>query len=167
MIYNGDSTKYCAWGDTMGKNKNGTGSDSFSQADYKAGACGSGHTLTGDIPQGNATYDAARANMGSPWKMPTGAQIQELIDCTKSTYITLNGVNGRKFAYYANSSKYIFLPAGGYWDQTYLRDGKYQGRYWSTQWHDFTFESSLVFDNTSLDKSITDRTSGYSIRGVR
>ena len=89
---------------------------SFSQANYNAGVCGSGHNLSGDIPQGNATYDAARANMGSPWKMFTQTQGQELIDGTNSTWTTINGVNGRKFTSKTDSSKYIFLPAGGYWN---------------------------------------------------
>ena len=88
----------------------------FSQANYNAGKCGKGHNLTGNIPQGNSTYDAARANMGSPWKMFTQAQGQELIDGTNSTWTTINGVNGRKFTSKTDSSKYIFLPAGGDWN---------------------------------------------------
>ena len=74
--YNGDFTKYFSWGDTIGKNKNGSGSYSFSQDNYRAGKCGKGSSLKGDIQQGNATFDAARANMGSPWKMPTKDQCQ-------------------------------------------------------------------------------------------
>ena len=47
--------KYFSWGDTIGKNKNGSGTYVFSQANYNAGKCGKGHNLSGDIPQGNAT----------------------------------------------------------------------------------------------------------------
>ena len=36
--------------------------------------------------------------MGSPWKMPTYNQANELINNTTSTWTTINGVNGRKFA---------------------------------------------------------------------
>ena len=124
-------------GDTIGKNKNGTGSYSFSQANYNAGVCGSGHNLSGDIPQGNATYDAATANMGSRWKMFTQAQGQELIDGTNSTWTTINGVNGRKFSSKKDSTKYIFLPAGGYLNDTTHNASTSIGNYWST-----TFDTS-------------------------
>ena len=60
----------------IGKNKNGILSYQFSEANYNAGKCGQGHNLTGDIPQGNATYDAARANMREPWMMFTKTQYQ-------------------------------------------------------------------------------------------
>ena len=89
------------------KNKNGNGSYSFSSDNYNAGKCGLGHTLSGDIPQGNATYDAARKNMGEPWMMFTKDQGQELIDNTTSEWTTVNGVNGRKFTSKADSSKLI------------------------------------------------------------
>ena len=56
--------------------------------------------------------------MGSPWKMFTQAQGQELIDGTNSTWTTINGINGRKFTSKTDTSKYIFLPAGGYWYYT-------------------------------------------------
>ena len=45
----------------IGQNKNGRGSYSFSQDNYDAKKCGSGRDLVRDIPQGNVTYDAARA----------------------------------------------------------------------------------------------------------
>ena len=111
-------TKYFSWGDTIGKNKNGSGSYSFSEANYNAGVCGSGHNLSGDIPQGNATYDAARANMGSPWKIPTYMQSYEMMSGTNSTWTTINGVNGTKFTSKTDSSKYIFFPAGGHYNNT-------------------------------------------------
>ena len=72
--------EYFSWGDIIGQNKNGSGSYSFSDANYNAGKCGKGYSLTGDIPQGNSTYDAATANMGSLFKMPTKEQCQELIN---------------------------------------------------------------------------------------
>ena len=108
----------------LNKNKNGSVSYSFSEANYKAGLCGSGHTLSvdkRDIPQGDPTYDAARANMGEPWMMFTKDQGQELIDHTTSTWTTINGVNGRKFTSKTNSSKYIFLPSASTWTTTNYR----------------------------------------------
>ena len=73
-----------------------------------------------DIPQGNTTYDAARANMGSSWKMPTYNQVRELIQWTVSNWTTLNGVNGAKFANKTDPTKYIFIPAAGFFAGTEL-----------------------------------------------
>ena len=127
--------KYFSWGDTIGKNKNGSGSYSFSDTNYAAGLCGSGHILWErwlDIPQGDPTYDAATSNMGSRWKMPTKHQGQELIDKTKHTWTTINGVKGYKFTSKTDSSKYIFLPAAGEWSATEYRGTEKYGSYWTS-----------------------------------
>ena len=96
------------------KNKNGANNYSFSEDAYNAGTCGFGYNLTenNEIPQGDPKYDAARANMGEPWMMPTHTQVLELRhrDNTTSEWTSLNGVNGRKFTNKKDSSKYIFLP---------------------------------------------------------
>ena len=102
---------YNSYKNQTGQNKNGSGSYVFSSDNYNAGKCGSGHNLSGDIPQGNATYDSARANMREPWMMLTKDQGQELIGNTTSTWNSINGVNGRKFTNKTDTSKYIFLPA--------------------------------------------------------
>ena len=162
--------KYFSWGDIKGQNKNGNGSYSFSENNYKAGICGKGHTLTGDIPQGNATYDAARANMGSPWKMFTQAQGQELINGTNSTWTTINGVNGRKFTSKTDSSKYIFLPAGGFWEFATYTWNKEHGYSWSAKWsslynaYQITFTSKQLIMTSGMG---TSRSYGHSIRPIR
>ena len=127
-----DYTKYFSWGDVIGKNKNGTGSYSFSTANYNAGVCGKGYTLTQNITQGNTTYDAATANMGYPWKMPTKEQSQELIDDTNHSWGTLNGVNGTKIFKKTDDSKFIFLPWTGKYDQTYYDFAGRNGYCWTT-----------------------------------
>ena len=120
MKYNWDShltysnKKYFSWGDVVGQNKNGSGLYDFSEDNYNAGKCGKGHNLTGNIQQGNATYDAATANMGSPWKMPTIDQYQELINDTNHTWTSINGAAGWKLINKTDSTKYIFFPISGY-----------------------------------------------------
>ena len=159
--------KYFSWGDTIGKNKNGSGSYSFSQANYNAGKCGSGHKLTGYFIPGNATYDAARANMGYPWKMPTQEQGQELIDGTTSTYITLNGVNGRKFTSKTNSTKYIFLPLARCWYNTSFINPSY-GQYWLSTCYDSSKAYFLtVSSSMSPAITVTDRYQGFSVRAIQ
>ena len=168
MYYNTDSTKYFSWGDIIGQNKNGSGSYSFSEDNYNAGVCGSGHTLRdGDIPQGNATYDAARANMGSPWKMFTQAQGQELIDGTNSTWTTINGVNGRKFTSKTDSSKYIFLPAGGVWNETNNNWIGSEGNFWTTMLGGLSQPFWMCSSSYVLDlRAGNIRLYGYSVRAT-
>ena len=148
--YNGDSTKYFSWGDIIGQNKNDSGSYSFSQANYNAGACGSGHNLSSDIPQGDARYDASRANMGSPWKMPTKEQCQELKDGTNPTWTTMNGVNGYKLTSKTDSSKYIFLPAGGFWIDTNHFSANDRCYYLTTTWLKINMAISLAFSTSTM-----------------
>ena len=174
--YNDDSTKYFSWGDTIGKNKNGTGSYSFSQANYKAGVCGSGHNLTtGDVPQGNATYDAATANMSSLHKMPTKDQYQELIAGTNYTWTTINGVNGGKFTSKTDSNMYIFLQAGGFWVENpyglFLYNLGETGDYWCTKLYSSSqgnmlsiYSGSATADPASI--SSTSRYRGLSVRAI-
>ena len=61
--------------------------------------------------------DAARANMGGNWRMPTEAEFQELLDNTDNEWIedfNGSGVNGRKFTSKTDKSKYVFIPAAGF-----------------------------------------------------
>ena len=61
--------------------------------------------------------DAARANMGGDWRMPTEAEFQELLDNTYNEWIedfNGSGVNGRKFTSKIDTSKYVFIPAAGF-----------------------------------------------------
>ena len=78
-----------------------------------------------------------KANDPSPagWRVPTLAEIEKLCDANNVTseWITLNGVNGRKFIDIATGNS-IFLPAAGY---RYYYGGTLNyvdscGHYWSS-----------------------------------
>ena len=58
-------------------------------------------------------YDAAAQIMGGDWRMPTKTEFRELIDNTDSEWVTINGINGRRFTSRIDTSKYIFIPASG------------------------------------------------------
>lgn len=76
--------------------------------------------------------DAATANWGSGWQMPSLAQIQELYNSNYTTteWTQVNGVNGRKITSKSNGNS-IFLPAAGYrYDASLDFAGSY-GIYWS------------------------------------
>lgn len=56
-------------------------------------------------------YDAAYTSWGGSWRMPTDAEIMELIEKCVWIWTTSNGVNGYKVT--GPSGKSIFLPAAG------------------------------------------------------
>ena len=138
------------------KNKNGTGSYSFSSDNYMDGKCGSGHTLTRNIStsQGN-TYDGARKNMGEPWKILTDSNGYELINNATHKWTSMGMINGMKFISKTDTSKYIFLPAGGHWHYDVWGNLNYnwngsKGYYWSNKYSKSSFAYYMEFDNDSI-----------------
>ena len=94
-----DYGSYFAWGETTKK-------DTYTKENSKT----KGKSF-GDI-SGNSAYDAARANWGSTWRLPTKAECQELIDNCTWTLTTYNGKKGYKVVSKKNNNS-IFLPAAG------------------------------------------------------
>ena len=71
--------------------------------------------------------DAATANWGNGWRMPTKGEFQELYNNTTVSWTTQNGVNGRLFT--ADNGNSLFLPAAGYCGSSPINAGTY-GYYW-------------------------------------
>lgn len=114
----------------------------------------------------NPSYDAASANWGYDWRMPTSAEFQELLDNCTWEWITYNGKNGYKVT--GSNGNYIFLPAAGYYTDSSLNYSGSYGRYFTTSLGTSnTAASSLTF-NSSDRKTVatTYRYSGFSIRPV-
>ena len=82
--------------------------------------------------------DAATANWGSAWRMPTKAEQDELRNNCTWNWTTLNGVKGYKVT--GPNGNSIFLPAAGYVVAGTLYYAGSDGYYWS---------SSLDTDNPS------------------
>lgn len=89
----------------------------------------------------DAEDDAATANWGGSWRMPTIDELKELKNtdnCTWTWYSSgnseFNGVAGYKVISKKSgySDKYIFLPAAGHWNNTGLDEVGSYGRYWSS-----------------------------------
>ena len=66
---------------------------------------------------GNEKYDAATANWGGKWRMPTRTEMRELIDNCDKKWTTYNGVNGVMFTS-KNNGKTLFLPAAGWYKES-------------------------------------------------
>jgi hypothetical protein len=113
---------YYAWGETQPKGV--YDSDTYQFYNSNTGYVNIGSDIAG------TSYDAATANWGAPWRMPSKAQIQELVNNTTSTWTTENGVYGRKFT--GSNGGALFFPAAGYrWNSELYYAGSY-GYYWSS-----------------------------------
>ena len=91
---------YYAWGEVSTKKE------------YTKENCTTYGKTLGDI-SGDARYDAARANWGGSWRLPTAADCQELVDNCKWKWTRQNGVKGCKVTSKKNGNS-IFLPAASY-----------------------------------------------------
>ena len=131
-------------------------------------------TNYGENPDNKTTLDpvddAARANMGDDWRMPTLTEIQELLDNTDKEWIkdyNGTGVNGRKFTSKTNGNS-IFIPAAG------LRSGSlsfYQGYLcdvWSSSVNILDPFNAWDLDFSSVNFLVAYMSRGYglSVRGV-
>mgnify|MGYP003305975308 CR=1 FL=1 len=91
---------YYAWGETVAKNN-------FHQ-NYSFGTSPNiGKDISG------TKYDAAKANWGDDWCMPTKAHWEELISKCSWEWTTMGNHNGYKVT--GPSGKSIFLPAAGWY----------------------------------------------------
>lgn len=163
-----DAGAYFSWGDIIGHNSS-DGYD-FSSTNYSSGTSGSGHNLSTDFSSGSTTYDAARVCLGSPWRMPTKANFDNLIAACDSTWesnYNNSGVAGRLLTLKTDSSKKIFFPAVGYYVGTTLSYSGTYGYYWSSTYYDSSYAYRLYFDSSSVSTGHRYRYNGMPIRPIK
>lgn len=161
-----DCGSYFAWGETQPKDVY-----NWSTYSYWTDSDGDGDVDSGEVASlgsdiAGTEYDAATANWGSPWRMPSQEQFQELLDNTTSTWTTQNGVNGYKFI--GSNGNSVFLPAAGYvWGgQLYIVGS--DGYYWSSTPRGEDGGYELGFDSYDTGWSgYSSRHNGHSVRPVR
>lgn len=143
---------YYAWGETETK------------TEYTQGNSVTFGQQLNDI-SGNAQYDAATANWGGTWRMPTKDEIRELIYNCNWTPETQNGVDGFKVT--GNNGNYIFIPASGYRDGSslYIYGECY---YWSStpRQYGVEFANILYSDTEFQSEDVNYRYRGLTIRPV-
>ena len=160
-----DYGDYFAWGETEVK-------DEYSWVNYTH-SNGTYDTCTdiGVDIAGKTEYDAATANLGTDWQMPTWEQFTELVEKTTNTWTTQNGVNGWLYTE-KNNGNSIFLPAAGNREDTFYDVGTW-GYYWTSmlsQEVQNTYYLALEFKfykDGILDDNACLRNTGLPIRPVQ
>lgn len=139
-----------------------------------------GNTLAGNIPVGEE-YDAARANLGEPWRMPTSAEFAELIagsiyidadgnevDTSKADKrVTVNGVLGLYLQSNTNGNRLFFACSGYGNGSSWNYRGSY-GSYWSASFFSARYARSLYFNSGGVfPQSNYGRYYGFAVRPVQ
>ena len=145
---------YFAWGETNPKDK-------YNWSTYKY-CNGSETSLTKYNTNSNfgtvdnkttldLSDDAARANWGGTWRMPTKAEQDELKNNCTWTWATQNGVNGCRVTSKTNGNS-IFLPAAGYRYGTSVNNVGAYGYYWSSSLYESepSFAYNLYFGSAGV-----------------
>ena len=146
---------YCAWGETKPKDEY-TQANSLTHAKYMV-----------DF-SGNAQYDAATANWGGDWRMPTKTEMTELINNCTWEWTKQSGVRGYKVTGPNDNS--IFLPAAGYFSENTFTSGSCgDSYYWSSTPSEYNDNQAYVlgFNGSRHYVSYYGRYDGRSVRPVR
>ena len=155
-----DYGDYFAWGETSPK------------AEYTWENCITYGEQMSDI-SGNAQYDAATANWGGSWRLPTKAELEELNNKCTWKWTTQNGVNGYKVT--GPNGNSIFLPAAGDRWQSSLYGARERGCYLSSTLRldmngdlESDYANQLYFNSSEhvLKCSTSVRDDGQSVRPV-
>jgi len=122
---------YFAWGETQIK-------DSYTDDNSTTYGLSYSELQSNGIIDGNgnltAKYDAATVNWGKKWRMPTQAEMEELMNSCIWTWTSKNDVNG--YVVTGPNGNSIFLPAAGYRHGTSLYSAGSRGYYWSSTAHE-------------------------------
>lgn len=109
--------------------------------------------------------DAATANWGGSWRMPTKAEQDELRNNCTWEWKELKGVKGYKVT--GSNGNFIFLPAAGYRYNSGLKYVGSDGRYWSSSLYSYISDGAeLLFGSSNVGSTYDDRQCGQSVRPV-
>lgn len=139
-----------------------------------------GNTLTGSIAVGE-DFDAVRANLGAPWRMPTNTEFAELfaniiyidangdeVDTTKTDKrVTVNGVLGLYIQSKLNGARLFFACSGFGNGRSWNGRGSH-GYYWSSTWYSARYARSLHFSSGGVNPQYNfHRYYGFAVRPVQ
>ena len=155
-----DFGNYYAWGETKTKQ-----TYDWSTYKYCNGSENSIFKYTGYNETLDSSDDAATANWGEDWRMPTMEEFNELRDRCSWNYTRVNGVEG--YLVTGPNGNSIFLPTAGMMNYSFHTNNE-QGRYWSSSsaYSDVQYASYLLFDNEKYKWYMVNRSYGHSVRPV-
>jgi hypothetical protein len=123
-----------------------------------------GAQLDGDI---DLEHDAAYANLGGDWRMPTKEQFQELYDNCRWIRSTVNGVNGYLVVSKINKAS-IFFACSGNGNGTSWNNRGSLGRYWSASFYSARYAYGLYFYSGGVNaQNNGSRCNGFAVRPVQ
>ena len=160
-----DYGDYFAWGETEPKDEYNWSTYKWCEGSNDTQTKYCTHSYYGTVD--NKTIlelsdDAANANWGGDWRMPTKAEQEELVEECTWDWTTQNGVNGYKVTSKTNGNS-IFLPATGYHYFSDLYDAGSSGLYWSSSLlTGYSYDAYVLNFNSSL----VDWYSGYRYYGL-
>jgi uncharacterized protein (TIGR02145 family) len=159
--YNWSTYRYCVYNEN---DENYSGWNSLTK--YCNNAEYGNNGFTDALTTLEASDDAATANWGAGWRMPTLSEMQELYGNCTHEWTTQNGVNGEKFT--GSNGNSIFLPAAGGRNGSSLIDAGSFGNYWSSSlFSSYTYGAWLLnFDSGDCSMYGNSRYDGRSVRAV-
>ena len=114
------------------------------------------------LPRAN---DAAHANWGGTWRMPTWSEQYELREKCTWKWTTQNGVNGYKVTSKSNGNS-IFLPAAGSRKEYSLNGVGGYGHYWLHSRNSSHKADAISFGSSGVRFVTVDYYEGSSVRPV-
>lgn len=184
-----DAGLYFQWGDTVGYTADQVGVDKvFNFESYfdttDGGSTFNKYNNNGGLTVLESSDDAAAFHMGTQYRMPTSAEIQELISGTTQTFIDVDGNEYDKQYVYDNgpiksgklkgvrftssNGNSIFIPAAGGCDESLLSNIGMNGDLWSSSLDGSDGAWGLSFFYGGIVNNYGDyRYYGQSVRGVQ
>ena len=177
---------YFQWGDTSGYESSQVGATgnplvkTFAWADYKFSNGNTAPAQSGQTKYNSGDTktvldicdDAARANWGGLWRMPTTDEYAALGNAVNTAW-TANyqgsGVSGLVLTDKTDSSKVLFFPAAGRCFNGCVYNVGSNGRYWSSLLNSSNVQNAylLFFDSSYVNwQSNYYRYFGFAVRGV-
>lgn len=177
---------FCSWGNTEMYNPNAQesfvgvydwGGINGDEPYYEGQPYGStpGAAVTNNL---GASNDAARINLGAPWRMPSSNEFKELFDncdyidangnivTSEDKRITMNGIVGLRLRSKINGN-IVFFPASGYGDGTSWGGRGGSGDYWTSSWDSARYARRMIFYAGGGSPQYTgDRYNGFAVRPV-
>ena len=135
---------YFAWGETAEKNVYSWGWYLCKQAECGTNADPFIKTTSIGWYTLGAAYDAAHAQWGGSWRMPTKDDFAELKENCTSEKTTINGVSGYKYTGWNGNS--IFLPDGQIKDGANLTNNAYSLAYWTSSNSHYSYSTCQSAD---------------------